>query len=236
MKDRVGSRLPQFTPEEKTLIKGSLDFLGINHYTSAYVSNTSAGGIGWQLDKGTNETKYKNGTPIGERSFSPWLYVYPEGMYKILMYVKDTYHGIPIWITENGVDAPNESNKTLTDVVQDSFRINYLKGYINSVLKAKKDGAPIEAYFVWSLMDNFEWGEGYVSRFGIYYNDYKTQTRTAKLSVSYYKDRVVQCNKPSNNLLMILIAVVGGVILIAAIIVVIYCVVTRRSSTGYENV
>jgi len=130
MKRLVGSRLPKFTNEEIQLIKGSLDFLGVNHYTTPYIKHGVANGTGWIADKMTIETFYRDGVPIGPMANSLWFYVYPPGFRKLMNYIKNTYGDIEIWIIENGVDAPNESNLPFEDIINDTFRKNYYQNYI----------------------------------------------------------------------------------------------------------
>jgi beta-glucosidase len=233
MKTRIGDRLPPFSEADKILLKNSVDFLGINHYTTAYVINQAQEGVvGWAKDKGTNETKFKDGKPIGDVAQSTWLYVYPNGMRGLLNYISKTYgKDIDIWITENGVDAPKENEKKLDDVVKDDFRTSYLKGYISALSAAINDDklTQVKAYFVWSLMDNFEWAEGYVSRFGIYHNDYNTQVRTMKNSAKFYRDKVVTCavdpTPTDYTLYYYILGIVAAsiVVIVVIIVVVIKC-------------
>ena len=88
-------------------------------------------------------------------------------------------------ITENGASFPDE---VIDGVVADDKRINYLKSYLKQVLKAKSGSAKLSGYFVWSLTDNFEWGEGFKQRFGLIHIDYETKKRTVKNSGWWYKD------------------------------------------------
>lgn len=199
MKDRVGRRLPTFTREEKELLRGSFDFLGLNHYTSKYITpNKSASihdtPIDWSHDTGCiAQYVDKNGRPIGEKADSDWLYVVPWGVRKLLNWIKNRYNNAPLYITENGVDAPGESDLTIAEALNDDFRVNYLISYISEISKAvMNDGCNVQAYFVWSFMDNFEWADGYSKRFGIHYVDYKADelTRYPKKSAKWYRELI----------------------------------------------
>ena len=109
--------------------------------------------------------------------------VYPLGIYKILMQFSK-YNINNIIVTENGVCYEDfvENGR-----VHDHKRIQFFKDYLSNILKAKREGAPISGYFVWSLTDNFEWSEGYEPRFGLVHVDFKTQKRTIKDSGFWFK-------------------------------------------------
>ena len=110
--------------------------------------------------------------------------VYPEGIYEMIKKYA-AYKGVKkIIITENGASFPDE---VLDGQVHDKNRTNYLKTYIAQVLRAKQQGLPVHGYFVWSFLDNFEWGEGYHHRFGIVHVDYATQQRIVKASGKWYQ-------------------------------------------------
>ena len=111
--------------------------------------------------------------------------VYPKGLYNALKSLSADYGPAKIYITENGAsysDAPGEDGK-----VHDVRRINYLKNHFLEARRAMKDGVPLKGYFVWSLLDNFEWAKGFSQRFGIIWVDYKTQKRIIKDSGLWYK-------------------------------------------------
>ena len=122
---------------------------------------------------------------------SPWLYVYPAGIRGLLNWVYQRYHH-PTYITENGVDVPNESALTIAQALEDQFRVDYLSGYLAHLQLAVEDGVDVRGYFVWSLLDNFEWNDGYWMRFGIHYVDYHSDVlaRYPKRSAQFYSDFV----------------------------------------------
>ncbi|XP_047336432.1 beta-glucosidase 44-like [Impatiens glandulifera] len=190
MQNIVGDRLPKFTEEEVKLVKGSSsDFIGINHYTTFYMyDDPSLYNLtvpSYQTDWHASFASDKLGVPLGPVANSDWLRIVPWGIYKCMMYVKERYGMHNIILTESGMDDPG--NVTLAQGVQDFTRINYFKYYISELKRAMDDGANIKGYFAWSLVDNFEWREGYTSRFGITYVDYKTLARYPKMSAFWFK-------------------------------------------------
>jgi beta-glucosidase len=110
--------------------------------------------------------------------------IYPHGLSNILIRVNQDYAPPAIMITENGA-AFNDVLQA-DNFVHDAERTSFLREHISSVAIALANGVPIKGYFAWSLMDNFEWSEGYSKRFGIVYNDYPTQQRTVKDSGRWY--------------------------------------------------
>jgi len=192
MKEYVGDRLPSFTQQQQQLLRGSHDFFGFNHYTSRWVSNNpdAPSGRGWETDKKTAPTAERDGEFIGPVADSSWLYVVPWGMRKILNWIKDRYDNPAIMITENGCDVPDESSMPLAEALNDTFRVNYFKSYLAEVaLALNEDGVNVTGYFAWSMLDNFEWADGYSKRFGIHYVDYANNlTRYKKNSALWFKD------------------------------------------------
>eukprot|EP00877_Chromochloris_zofingiensis_P008884 jgi/Chrzof1/4249/Cz14g04230.t1 len=143
------SVLPSFTADEKNMfLTYKPEFQGINHYTSVWVKANSSELRGYS----TTQTDGPNGQPIGPRAQSVWLYVVPWGLYKELKYV---------WEIE-WFSVPGENDMTVPlPALRDTFRIDYYNGYIDSVCKAVSEGVKLTRYFAWSLMDNFEWNDGY---------------------------------------------------------------------------
>ncbi|XP_064605858.1 lactase/phlorizin hydrolase-like [Liolophura sinensis] len=178
----VTNRLPQFTPEEKESIKGTFDFFGLNHYTSARVkyNNHGVSNPNYWTDADTIVSGDENWLGSG----SEWLRVVPWGFRRLLVWIKQNYGDVPIMVTENGV---SDRNGSLTD----DHRIYYYKHYINEMLKAiNLDGVNMIGYTAWSLLDNFEWEQGYVERFGLHYVNFTDpdRPRTAKKSARYLRD------------------------------------------------
>ncbi|XP_053127995.1 lactase-like protein [Hemicordylus capensis] len=186
------SRLPTFSAQEKRYIKGTADFLGINHFTTYYVSqrNFSSDELSYFTDRDLVELVDLRWPGSGSR----WLYSVPWGFRRLLNFVKARYGNPLIYVTENGI-----SEKLQYAQLCDEWRTDYLKGYINEMLKAMKDGVNIQGYTVWSLLDKFEWNQGYSERFGLYYVDFESQNkpRYPKASVHYYKNIIAANGFPN---------------------------------------
>ncbi|KAJ3079453.1 hypothetical protein HK102_003775 [Quaeritorhiza haematococci] len=184
LKTRFPNDLPQFTEEEKQLLKGSSDFFGLNFYTAVYVTGTA-------LEP--SATVIRNGVPIGPQAESTWLFVVPWGFRKMLKWIHDRYalrdRQQGIIVTENGVSAPKEQLVTspVGVTLEDTFRVQFYQEYLNEMMKAiNEDGVKVSGYFAWSLMDNFEWADGYQMRFGTVSVDFdKTYARTPKRSAYF---------------------------------------------------
>ncbi|KAB5512243.1 hypothetical protein DKX38_029271 [Salix brachista] len=191
MHDFVGGRLPKFTTEESKMLKGSYDFIGINYYTTYYAQNIDADyqSVGFMSDARVNWTGERNGIPIGPQAGVKWLYIYPEGIRKLLNYTKDQYMSPTIYITENGVDDVNNNASSLKEALNDPVREKSYKDHLKNVLRSiNEHGVDVKGFFAWSLMDNFEWGSGYAVRFGLYYVDYNNNLkRYPKNSVKWFK-------------------------------------------------
>jgi beta-glucosidase len=168
------------------LINTPLDFVGINYYSPFYLKRAAP------VDAHVREI------PVAGRDdvvmFRPpdlpttamgWL-VEPEGLYDMLMTVtSELPDGCRLYITENGCAA--EDYVDPNGVVNDVERIAYLSGHLDATWRAIQDGAPLDGYFQWSLLDNFEWAWGYQKRFGIVFTDYGTQRRIPKRSAYFYQ-------------------------------------------------
>lgn len=198
MKEIVGDRLPTFTKEDKELIKGSSDFIAINHYTTIFTSEISTHKIlknimspsglqGGEEVFNVMKNRYhyfkdmkvmSNHKDISKNDMG-W-YIAPIGLNKILTYLDKHYSG-EIHILENGY-AGFEAD--LTSAVNDHNRIRYLEGYLRELYKSIQKGINVKCYNVWSLLDNFEWHHGYTKKFGLVHVNFRTQDRTPKMS--YY--------------------------------------------------
>jgi beta-glucosidase len=116
-------------------------------------------------------------------SAASWQQVWPEGLYDLLMRLVRDYPRIPLIITENGIPDP-----TAAITVDDPHRVDFLRAHFQQAARAIGDGAPLEGHYVWSLLDNFEWTEGYQQRWGIVAVDFQTQERTAKRSAAFLSE------------------------------------------------
>ncbi|XP_073367242.1 beta-glucosidase 5 isoform X3 [Aegilops tauschii subsp. strangulata] len=182
MKKIVGSRLPSFTNIQSEAIIGSADFIGINHYYSVFVNDRP-------LDKGTRDytadlsiiyKASKTDPPAGKAPPTSFPSD-PEGLQRVLLYLKEAYRDIPIYIQENGQSS---SNNTLEDI----GRTEYLKSYIGSTLAAVRSEANVKGYFAWAFLDAFEYLSGYQARYGLYRVDFDDEAlpRQARLSARWY--------------------------------------------------
>ncbi|OJA15195.1 hypothetical protein AZE42_11140 [Rhizopogon vesiculosus] len=175
MKQMLRDRLPVFTPEELAVVKGSSDFYGMNTYTT---NLCRAGGN--DEFKGFVEYTFSrpDGSQLGTQAHCAWLQDYPEGF--------RCRYNLPIYVTENGFAVKDEHMKPIEEALQDNDRVNYFKGITNTLKDAVlEDGVDVRAYFPWSFVDNFEWADGYITRFGVTYVDYKTQKRYPKESAKF---------------------------------------------------
>jgi len=159
-------------PGDMALIAQRLDFLGINHYSRNLVRNG----------------KYLKPVPGSEYTEMEWE-ICPPAFYRLLTRLKRDYALPPLYITENGAAFADEVGPE--GQVHDARRVNYLREYFTQARRAMDEGVDLRGYFVWSLLDNFEWAYGYSKRFGLIYVDYATQRRILKDSAKWYA-RVIQ--------------------------------------------
>lgn len=182
MKQMLRERLPEFTPEELKVVKGSSDFYGMNTYTT----NLCRDG-GDDEFQGLVEYTFirPDGTQLGTQAHCAWLQDYPQGFRELLNYIWKRYK-LPIYVTENGFAVKDEHSKPIEEALQDNDRVDYFKGITTSLKAAVlEDGVDVRAYFPWSFVDNFEWADGYITRFGVTYVDYETQQRYPKESAKF---------------------------------------------------
>ncbi|HEX2895295.1 MAG TPA: GH1 family beta-glucosidase [Marmoricola sp.] len=171
--------MPGPVEEDLRLISAPLDFYGLNYYNPMGV-RAAAEGADLPFD-------YSDVTGYPKTDFG-WPVV-PDGLREQLVLLKERYPDLPpVIITENGCSynmGPGPDG-----VVDDQPRIDYLDSHLRAVATAIEEGVDVRGYYCWSLMDNFEWGEGYTQRFGLVHVDYDTQVRTPKRSFDWYADLV----------------------------------------------
>ena len=117
---------------------------------------------------------------------SPWINVTPESLYWAIRNPSDIWKAKEFYITENGCSSDDVINAA--GHIEDTDRVMYLRNHVTQMRRAASEGYPIKGYFLWSLLDNFEWADGYSKRFGICYVDFKTQKRTLKQSAEWYRE------------------------------------------------
>jgi len=168
-----GNAMKFVRPGDMDVIAVPVDFLGINYYTRNINRDEHA-------DDNEPRTVFR-GDEITEMDWE----VYPKGLYNILGRLHFDYAFPAIYITENGAAFPDEVNAD--GEVDDPARLSYIKRHLEMVYNAIQISVPVKGYFVWSLLDNFEWGYGYSKRFGIVYVDFRSQQRIPKSSAKWYR-------------------------------------------------
>ncbi len=178
--DRIArGHLPGTEPDfvragDMAAIAAPLDFLGVNYYGR----NVMRRGV----DGRPEQVRM---VPESELTDMGWE-VYPQGLHDLLVRINRDYAPAKIYVTENGcayADGPDATGR-----VTDTRRVDFLRAHLNAAHTAIHDGVPLAGYFLWSLMDNFEWAHGYTKRFGIYWVDYETQQRIPKQSAFWYRE------------------------------------------------
>lgn len=160
-------------PGDMALVRARNDFLGVNYYSRSVVRAS-----------GQSPLNVEGVRPDGEYTNMDWE-VYPAGLTDLLLRLQREYGPIPLYVTENGAAYPDVLEN---DAVHDPARVRYIAEHLGAIGKAIDGGANVRGYFLWSLLDNFEWGHGYTKRFGMVYVDYPTQTRIWKDSAHYYQE------------------------------------------------
>ena len=177
--------LDAIQPGDLETIAQPLDFLGVNFYRPNVVMAGDNGSV-----LGIREV------PLDAEVTAMGWPVVPAALEELLVRVGRDYGGVPLLITENG--AAFEDRLNGTDVVEDPRRVAYIEGHLEAVERAIAAGVDVRGYYVWSLLDNFEWEHGYSQRFGIVYVDFETQRRIPKRSALWYRDRIIEARNGSN--------------------------------------
>jgi beta-glucosidase len=176
-----GANAPKVEPGDMEAIGSKLDYVGLNIYTPQYVRADGSARNGYAV------INYPQSYP---HMWSPWLTLGPECIYWGVRNVCDLWKPPAIYITENGTSSSDVL--TPDGRIEDTDRIMYLRNHLTHLQRAVSEGYPVKGYFLWSLMDNFEWLDGYSKRFGLHYVDFKTLKRTPKLSAEWYKAVIAQ--------------------------------------------
>jgi beta-glucosidase len=178
--DSAGANAPRVEPADFEAIGAKLDFVGMNVYTPTYV-RADGSPLGYAIEE--RDASYPH-------MASPWLTIGPECIYWAVRNVSELWHPKGLYITENGCSADDVINEQ--GRIEDTDRLMYLRNHLTHLHRAAVEGYPIKGYFLWSLLDNFEWADGYSKRFGIHYVDFNTQKRTPKLSAEWYKQVIAR--------------------------------------------
>ncbi|SDY07366.1 broad-specificity cellobiase [Micromonospora pattaloongensis] len=173
---------------DEKLIGAPIDLLGVNYYAPTYVAARPGAAGGGGAYPGTEGIEFL--PPVGPLTDMGWM-IEPGGLTALLERISNDYPGVPMIVTENGAafddkfhrDAPGTDGR-----VHDADRVSYLDGHLRAAHEAIARGVDLRGYLVWSLLDNFEWAEGYRKRFGIIYVDYLTQRRVPKDSARWYQE------------------------------------------------
>jgi beta-glucosidase len=168
--------------DDLKVIAAPLNGLGVNYYNPTWVTAPADPASGLPFDLAEPEEPYR-------RTAFDWPVV-PDGLTELLVGLKARYGEAlpPVWITENGCSEPAG--------VDDRARIDYLAGHLDAVAQARMQGVDVRGYFTWSLLDNFEWAEGYHQRFGLVEVDFATQARTPRASFEWYRALIASQRRP----------------------------------------
>jgi beta-glucosidase len=177
LKDVFGEAWPDFPAADLDHIRQPIDFVGVNYYTRKVTRNDPSALPVRAIGVRQKQHVYTE---------TDWE-VYPQGLADALLGIRNRYGDIPFYITENGAafyDPPAAG----PEGIEDPLRVNYLRDHLRVVRRLLADGLDVRGYYVWSLLDNFEWSLGYSKRFGIVHVDYETQRRTPKASARFYAE------------------------------------------------
>jgi beta-glucosidase len=169
-------------PGDLQAIAITTDFLGLNYYARFIARDNDA-------PDNLPQTVFAPPRDSEHYTETGWE-IYPDGLFNILAWIYFEYQPPKIYITENGAsysDRPDAEGR-----VRDTHRLEYLRAHFAAAQRAIQVGVPVEGYFVWSLMDNFEWAEGYTQRFGLIWVDYQTQKRIFKDSARWYQKVIAE--------------------------------------------
>jgi beta-glucosidase len=177
----AGKDAPKYTEDELKIISSPMDFLGLNIYAPQYYVVASDRSPGFDV------LPFPKSFP---HMSSDWLRIAPETAYWVPRLAAKIWNVDTIYITENGTSSDDKVSNDGN--VYDLDRIMYLRNYLTQLQRATAEGVPVRGYFLWSLMDNFEWIYGFEKRFGLYHVDFDTLRRTPKLSASFYRNVIAK--------------------------------------------
>jgi beta-glucosidase len=185
MPDIFGESWPSFRAEDVAAIREPVDFVGVNYYSRRVVRDDPAAPPPRVAPVPVPEALHMD---------TGWE-VFPEGLTRALLWVRERYGSVPIYVTENGAAFadPERAPGGADGRVQDPLRVRYFREHLLALQDAMLQGVDVRGYFAWSLLDNFEWASAYSLRFGLVHVDYATQRRTLKASAEYYRE-VIRTN------------------------------------------
>lgn len=175
----AGSNAPKFTDEDLKIIASPVDFVGINVYRPAFYALASEQAPGW------HRIPFARSHP---KMFNRWQPLASESIYWAPRFVQSLWGAKEIFITENG--CASDDVVAADGKVYDTDRVMFLRCFLAELQRATADGVPVQGYFHWSLLDNFEWMRGYGDRFGLVHVDFESQQRTPKLSADWFREAV----------------------------------------------
>lgn len=177
------SHRPKVEPGDMEIIATRPDFIAVNYYTRTVVRPVRRNGkLFWN-----GVSAKERGVPCTTMGWE----IYPEALYHFLLRLRQEYPGMPVYVTENGMAW--DDTVASDGAVHDDYRIDYLRRHVEVCERALAAGVNLKGYFVWSLMDNFEWETGWGQRFGLIRVDYRTLQRTVKDSGRWYRDTIRTC-------------------------------------------
>jgi beta-glucosidase len=174
-----GRHWPVASASDMEAIREPFDFLGINYYTRKIVENDDDGG----------PVRVRPVRVPGALYTETDWEVHATSLARVLVWVRERYGSIPLYVTENGAAFPDPPTAPAGGV-EDPLRVRYLQDHLGAVASAMSAGVDVRGYYVWSLLDNFEWSSGTSKRFGIVHVDFATQTRTIKASGHWYQKMI----------------------------------------------
>ena len=169
----AGPNAPQVEPGDLELISSPTDFIGLNVY----------GGSFTQAAEAPQGYRVLDFPPSYPHAHADWIKIVPQALYWGVRFLHEVFGYQKVYVSENGCAM---DDRLADGEILDTDRMMYYREYLRAAARAVAERLPLKGYFAWSLMDNFEWAYGYSHRFGLYYTDFQTQERTAKLSARYY--------------------------------------------------
>jgi beta-glucosidase len=172
-----GEAWPAFAPDEVAAIREPIDFVGVNYYSRRVVRHDGAA-----------LPPHTAAVPVpGALTMKTGWEVFPSGLTRTLLWVRERYGPVPIYVTENG-GAFEDPATAVDGRVDDPLRVRCYREHLLALREAIARGVDVRGYFAWSLLDNLEWSSGFSLRFGIVHVDFATQQRTVKASGAYYRE------------------------------------------------